>query len=80
MILEIIVTFLCSILETVLIPLQAITLPFNLISTLATITGFGSYIVGADLLIIFSGCILFWSGIKIVVSFALFVWDLLPLT
>lgn len=80
MIIELIVEFLCNLLEVVLIPIQSITLPFNLISTLATITGFGSYIVGADLLIIISGCILFWSGIKIVVSFVLFVWDLLPLT
>lgn len=80
MIIELIVEFLCNLLEVVLVPLQAITLPFNLISTLATITGFGSYIVGADLLIIISGTILFWSGIKLVVSFVLFVWDLLPLT
>lgn len=80
MIIEFLLGFCAVILNLALDALGVFSLPLNLISTLATITGFGAYVIGADLLVIFCGCVFFWSGVKLVVGFALFIWDLLPLT
>lgn len=57
-----------------------VTLPFDLMSTLGAITGFGSYIVGGDLLLLLVGSVTFWTATKLSVGVAIWLWKLLPLT
>lgn len=57
-----------------------VSLPLDLINVLGTICGYGSFIIGSDVLLLFSGCITFWLGFKMSVGLAKFIWDLLPLT
>ena len=57
-----------------------ISLPVNLVQVLSTITSYGAYFVGDDLLLIFSSTILFWSTAKMGVGLFVFIWKLLPLT
>jgi len=60
--------------------LSSITLPTQMISALSTITGYGAYVVGGDLLLIVSSAIGFWLTAKLTVGLILFVWRLMPFT
>lgn len=57
-----------------------ITLPTQMISALATITGYGAFIIGSDLLLIFATVVTFWFTVKCTIGLIVFVWKLLPLT
>lgn len=57
-----------------------VSLPFDLINVLGTICGYGSFIVGSDLLLLFSGCITFWLSFKMSIGVFKFIWELLPFT
>lgn len=59
---------------------DVITLPVDFLKVLSTITGYGSYFVGGDLLLIFFSLILFWMSAKMILGLVVFVWKLLPLT
>lgn len=69
--------------EAVIIGLEgfvAVGLPLSAIQTLATVACYGSYVVGADLMLVFSGTVCAWSAFKLTSGISLFVWRLLPLT
>lgn len=69
--------------EAVVLGLQGfklVGLPMSAIQTLGTLACYGSYVVGADLLLIFSGCVMGWATFKMTMGITLFVWRLLPLT
>lgn len=57
-----------------------VAIPSDLMMVLGNIMSFGSYIIGADLLLIFASCVTFWTTVKISLGLFLFVWDLLPFT
>ena len=59
---------------------DVVTLPVDLLNTLSTITGYGSYFIGGDLLVIFFSMIFFWMSLKIALGLVIFIWKLLPLT
>lgn len=60
--------------------LEVIHLPMQLINTLQTITVYGIWIVGADILGYFVTMIVGWWAIKFIVGLVVWLWELLPLT
>lgn len=80
MILETIINIFCVMLDGLLSGLELVQIPKQGINALATVTAYGSYVVGADLLLCFASVVATWMLIKLVVGIGLFVWRLLPLT
>nr|DAW04679.1 MAG TPA: hypothetical protein [Inoviridae sp.] len=80
MILEAIISVFCTMLDGLLSGLSFVQIPTQGIQVLATVTGYGSYVVGADLLLCFASVVATWAVFKMVVGIGLFVWRLLPLT
>ena len=60
--------------------LEIIGLPYQLINSLATILSYGTWIVGADILALFTAMVVGWWTIKFAVGLVVFIWELLPLT
>lgn len=60
--------------------LEVIALPHQVINTLATITAYGTWIVGIDILGIVLAVIVSWWMIKFTVGLVVWLWELLPLT
>jgi hypothetical protein len=67
-------------LDTLISAVSMVTLPIDMISALSTVSAYGSWIVGSDLLLIFATCVFTWTTIKIGIGLVLFVWRLLPFT
>lgn len=80
MILEALINVFCAMLDGLLSGLSLVQIPVQGIQVLATVTGYGSYVVGADLLLCFASVVSAWMLFKLVVGIGLFVWRLLPLT
>lgn len=80
MILETIINIFCVMLDGLLSGFEFIQIPKQGIETLATVTAYGSYVVGADLLLCFASVVATWMLMKITVGVGLFIWRLLPLT
>ena len=80
MIIELLVDFAVSIFSGLLNLCDFLSIPFDLVNPLATICSYGSWVVGADILLIFSGCVGFWWTFKMTVGIVKFIWQLLPLT
>ena len=58
---------------------SVITLPVNMISTLSSIWGYGTFILGSDLFIICMSSFFFWFMARFVIGLVVFVWrDLIP--
>lgn len=76
--------FILGVVKTVIVGaisrLDFISLPFEIISFLGTVTNYGSFCVGPDVLLIFSASIMFWLGLKMTLGIILFLWRLLPFT
>jgi len=64
MIIENSVEFILSQILAWLAPYEAVKLPFELINTLSTITSYGVWIVGLDIMKLFVGSVLFWFAIQ----------------
>lgn len=60
--------------------ISLLPLPDQMFSVLSGITGYGCWVLGADMFLLVSACISGWFVIKITVGLVIFVWDLLPLT
>ena len=80
MILETLINIFCVMLDGLLSGVEFIQIPKQGIEALATVTAYGSYVVGADLLLCFASVVATWMLIKITVGVGLFIWRLLPLT
>lgn len=80
MIFEGLINLLCELLVNALTGFNLVTLPVNLVQALGAFCSYGSYVVGADLLLVFCSCVLGWSGLKAILGIFLFVWRLLPFT
>lgn len=59
---------------------EIFALPIQLIQTLETIMSYGVWVVGADILILFTGSVVFWWGVHLSIGLAIWVWEHLPLT
>lgn len=80
MILEAIISVFCTMMDGLLSGLSLAQIPTQGIQILSTLAGYGSYVVGADLLLCFASVVATWAVIQMVVGIGLFVWRLLPLT
>ena len=80
MIVEGVCSFACRLLYSLFSALEFVTLPVDLISTLAHILQYGTWVVGADVLLLFTGSVALWWGVKASIGVALWLYDKLPLT
>lgn len=80
MIVEGILNLCVEMLVLVLGGFKAVGLPLSAIETLGTVACYGSYVVGADLLLAFVGTVMTWATFKLSAGVFLFIWRLLPLT
>ena len=80
MIIEGICGFVCDLLYGLFSLFQLFSLPVDLINTLSTVLQDGTWAVGADILLLFTGCITFWWGVKLSIGIGIWVYEHLPLT
>lgn len=80
MIFNIFIDILVDLIVTAIGSLNIVTIPSDVILSLAKFTRFGAYVVGSDILLIFSASVLAWMGIRFTIGLIVFVWKLLPLT
>lgn len=78
MIVEGITAFCCFLLENLFVGLDFIMLPFDLINTLTTILQYGVWVVGADILLLFTGSVAIWWGAKLSIGVALWLYEHIP--
>ena len=80
MIVEFFIKMFVAFLDTLISAVSMVTLPIDMISALSTVSAYGSWVVGSDLLLIFATCVFTWTTVKIGIGLVLFVWRLLPFT
>lgn len=80
MIVESMVDLFFGLLRNLLGGFEIIGLPYQYINVLNTITAYGVWIIGADVMAIFVTTIIAWWTIKLAVGLFVWVWELLPLT
>lgn len=78
MIVEGITAFCCFLIENLFVGLDFILLPLDLINTLLAILQFGVWVVGADVLLLFSGSIALWWSAKLSIGVALWLYEKIP--
>lgn len=69
-----------SILRAAFSGLEIVGLPYQAINALTTIMSYGIWIVGADIMVLFSSMIVGWWAVKLAVGLVVWIWELLPLT
>lgn len=80
MITETLIDFVIGIFRVMFGALEFINIPYQLMSTLSTILVYGNWVVGADIMILFVGSVVFWWGVHLSIGLAVWLWDKLPLT
>lgn len=80
MLLEFLIQIACSVFSAALSGLNFINIPIDLVNVLGTICAYGNWVVGADVLLLFAGCLVFWTGVKLSFGVIVYIWKLLPLT
>ena len=58
--------------------IEVFEVPTDLVSVLYSILCYGTWVVGSDLMLICTGCITFWIGIRVSVGFAIWVYEHIP--
>lgn len=79
MIFQVLIDFAVNIISRLIGGLSFFTIPFDFINVLATVCVYGNWLVGADVLLLFAGCVGSWFAIKITAGVVLFVYRLIPL-
>lgn len=79
MIVESICSFACSLLSGLFSTLEVLNLPYNLINTLSTILQYGTWVVGSDILLLFTGSVALWWGVKASIGIGVWVYEHIPL-
>lgn len=79
MIFQVLIDFAVNIVSGLISGLSFFSIPVDLVNTLATVCVYGNWLVGADVLLLFAGCVSCWFGIKISAGIVLFVYRLIPL-
>lgn len=77
---EVLIDLFFSLFRTLFSTLEFINLPTQAINALSTITVYGTWIVGADILALFVGSVVFWWGVHMSIGLAVWLWKMLPLT
>lgn len=77
---EVLIDLFFSLLTGLFSTFELIALPTQFISTLETIMSYGVWIVGADIMVLFAGSVVFWWGVHLSIGLAVWVWERLPLT
>lgn len=80
MMIEAIIDVFFGFLTGLLSVLQIVELPFDAVGVLRTFTLYGSYIVGADIMLLFSSLVFMWTAAKLSVGIGIRLWELLPFT
>lgn len=80
MIIESLINVAVTLFSGIISGLNFFSIPTDLIDVLATVCVYGNWIVGADVLLLFSGCIASCFLIKMSFGLILFIWEELPLT
>lgn len=78
MIFEAVCQFGASLIKALFGTIELFQLPTDMIYTLANILKYGTWVVGSDVLLLFSGCVVMWWGVKASVGVALWVYDKIP--
>lgn len=60
--------------------MEFVNLPTQAISALSTILVYGNWIVGVDIMILFSASVVTWWAVHMSIGVAVWIWDRLPLT
>lgn len=80
MIIEFLVDLCIGLLRGLFAGFEILNLPLEVVGTLSSILSFGVWIVGADIMGIFIGSVVFWWGIHTSIGLAVWLWKMLPLT
>lgn len=80
MIVESVCSFAAAILKGLFGLIEIWTLPFDLIGVLTEILRYGVWVVGSDVLLLFTGSVFLWWTVKASVGVAIWIYDKLPLT
>lgn len=59
---------------------EFMSLPVNLIAVLGNILAYGNWIVGLDIMVLFTASVVFWWGVHLSIGLAVWLWRMLPLT
>lgn len=78
MIIESITGFCCALIKSFFSALSFVSLPLDLINTLTTILQFGTWVVGADILLLFAGSVGLWWSAKLTIGVALWLYEHIP--
>lgn len=79
MIFQVLIDFAVSLISGLISGLSFFSIPLDFVNTLATVCVYGNWLVGADVLLLFAGCVSTWFGIKLSAGVVLFVYRLIPL-
>lgn len=80
MIIEGLISMFCNVIVGLFSALEVINLPFDMLSTLYSFLAYGTYICGADILLLFGASVMFWWGLNLSIGLLIWLWRLLPLT
>lgn len=80
MILEFLINIVVTLLSGFISGVSLASIPVDMIKALQTVCAYGSWIVGADLLLVFASCVFVWTGVRIASGIVVFIWKMLPLT
>lgn len=77
---EALIDFFFNILRWAFTGMEFVALPTQLINTLSTITVYGVWIVGADIMALFVASVIAWWAIPMSIGLIIWIWERLPLT
>lgn len=80
MIIETVFQFCCNLIVGLFSVFELVHLPVDLISTLFTLTNVGVWVVGSDVLLLFTSSVMGWLVFKSSVGLAIWLYKLLPIT
>lgn len=78
MIIETVCNFACALLSGLFSTLEVFSLPFDTINSLTAILQYGTWVVGSDILLLFTGSVALWWGVKASIGIGVWVYEHLP--
>lgn len=78
MFIELICTIGSTILKGIFSVFSLVSLPYDSINTLSTILQYGTWVVGSDVLLLFTGTVFTWWGVKASIGIAIWVYEHIP--
>ena len=78
MIIEGICSFACGLLKVLFSGLEIFDLPFDMINTLGAVLQYGTWVVGSDVLLLFTGSVALWWGVKASIGIGVWVYEHIP--